>query len=87
MPVTIMEALSNGLPIITTRVGGIPEIINDTNGILVPEKDSNALRNAIKGIISCKDDNVILRNNAMRSSVNYDWEHIAKKYERILATI
>ena len=33
MPVAIMEALSNGLPIIATRVGGIPEIINDTNGI------------------------------------------------------
>lgn len=87
MPVAIMEALSNGLPIIATRVGGIPEIINDTNGILVPEKDSHALGNAIKEIISCKEDNVTLRNNAMRSSVNYDWKNIAKKYERILAAI
>ncbi len=88
MPVTIMEALSSGLPIIATCVGGIREIvINGVNGILVPEKDSNALRNAIEKIIFCKEIKTTLQKNALESSINYDWKNIVKEYEKILATI
>lgn len=35
VPVSIMEAISCGLPVIATRVGGNPEIVNDSNGIIV----------------------------------------------------
>ncbi|MFQ5328521.1 MAG: glycosyltransferase [Thermodesulfobacteriota bacterium] len=36
IPVAIMEAQSCGVPVISTAVGGIPEIVNDNNGILLP---------------------------------------------------
>ena len=47
MPVVIAEAFSCGLPVIATHVGGIPEIVNETNGILVNAKDEETLFNAI----------------------------------------
>jgi colanic acid/amylovoran biosynthesis glycosyltransferase len=37
MPVAIMEAFSAGIPVMATAVGGVPEMVNDTNGILVDE--------------------------------------------------
>lgn len=37
IPVSIMEALSAGIPVLATKVGGTPEIVNDTNGFLVEE--------------------------------------------------
>ncbi|HEX7050667.1 MAG TPA: glycosyltransferase [Longimicrobiales bacterium] len=37
VPVSIMEAQSCGIPVIATAVGGTPEIVNDDNGILLPE--------------------------------------------------
>jgi glycosyltransferase involved in cell wall biosynthesis len=37
IPVSVMEALSFGIPVIATAVGGTPEIVNDTNGLLLPE--------------------------------------------------
>ncbi len=40
MPVSIMEALSFGIPIIATSVGGIPEFINDSNGYLLSKNPS-----------------------------------------------
>ena len=48
---SILDALSVGLPVIATRTGGIPEIIDhDMNGILVPPRDSQALADAITGL-------------------------------------
>lgn len=48
IPVVLMEAISYGLPIISTNISGIPEIcINNYNGFLVPERNTEALTEAI----------------------------------------
>jgi glycosyltransferase involved in cell wall biosynthesis len=40
---TILEAMAAGLPVVATRVGGTPEIVDDTCGRLVPARDAEAL--------------------------------------------
>lgn len=53
LPVAIIEAMSVGLPIVATNVGGIPEMIeNDKTGILVSPQDSEELANAIIYLLS-----------------------------------
>ncbi len=47
MPCVIAEALCCGLPVISTNVGGIPEIITKENGILINAEDEEALTTAI----------------------------------------
>lgn len=48
LPYTIMEAVAAGLPVVATRVGGIPDIItHGENGILVTPADHNALGEAL----------------------------------------
>jgi glycosyltransferase involved in cell wall biosynthesis len=55
-----MEAMACGLPVITTPVSGIPEIIHDGhNGTLVPPNDAEALADAIQRISS---DSILARN-------------------------
>lgn len=48
LPVVILEALACGLPVVSTRVGGIDEILNESNGILVPPDDTQALAEAME---------------------------------------
>ena len=43
----VIEALSCGIPVVATRVGIVPEVINEINGIIVPAGDETALENAI----------------------------------------
>ncbi len=50
-PCVLLEALCCGLPVISTRVGGIPDIVNDSNGILVESEDIDALVLAMKTMI------------------------------------
>lgn len=46
-PNVVVEALGCGRPIVATQVGGIPELVNERNGILVPPRDVGALAKAL----------------------------------------
>jgi colanic acid/amylovoran biosynthesis glycosyltransferase len=51
IPVSLMEAMSRGIPVVSTLTGGIPELLGDGAGILVPAKDSAALANALADLL------------------------------------
>jgi glycosyltransferase involved in cell wall biosynthesis len=46
-PVVINESFALGIPVIATKVGGIPEYINDTNGRLLEAGDQEGLENLL----------------------------------------
>ena len=51
VPVVLMEAMAAARPVITTRIAGVPELVeNGKAGILVPAGDTDALRDAIDGL-------------------------------------
>jgi glycosyltransferase involved in cell wall biosynthesis len=53
--VAVIEALAAGLPVIASRVGGIPELIEDhKTGILIPPKDVTSLVAALSSLLSHK---------------------------------
>ena len=51
-PVSIMEAMLSGLPIIATNHGGIPDIVSEDRGILTEEKDTLAMATAMEDCIN-----------------------------------
>lgn len=56
LPVSILEAMSYGLPIISTPIGGIPEIVKDgQNGFLVTPGDIDQISNALSRFISAPE--------------------------------
>ena len=54
IPVALIEAMSYGLPVIGTRVGGTPELLRDEAGILVEAEDAAELSAAIRRILTDK---------------------------------
>ena len=54
-PTAIMEAMAMKVPVISTTVAGIPEIISDASGFVIPEKDTASLTAAIKKVKQMSD--------------------------------
>jgi glycosyltransferase involved in cell wall biosynthesis len=66
LPVSIMEALSFGIPVIATDVGGTSELVNENNGQLIPANfDINELAYSIECMLKLDPlDLELLRKNA-----------------------
>ena len=83
-PIAIMEALCVGLPVVATRVGGIPdEVTNDVEGLLVPPRDPAALLAALLRIVDDTDLRARLAGAAERSGQGFD---IRLAVDRVEAT-
>lgn len=68
LPYVILEAMQAKLPIIATRVGGVPEIIeNNVNGLLINPADSSEITDSIKRIINNPELRKNLSENAFRT--------------------
>jgi glycosyltransferase involved in cell wall biosynthesis len=77
-PCVISEAHCCGLPVIATAVGGIPEMVNASNGMLVNPRDEKALADAMKDMIENYqrfDRNQIARN----ASAIYSYEAVGSQ--------
>ena len=52
VPVVLMEAMTTGLPVVTTHIAGIPELVEDgVSGYLVPPGDSASLTSRVEALL------------------------------------
>jgi len=70
--VVLLEAFACGLPVVSTNVGGIPEIVNESNGILVPPQDPEQLAAAMQAMLQTYQnyDAVTLRDSIIKKFSN-----------------
>ena len=80
LPVSIVEALACGLPVISTRVAGIPEVVqHERNGLLVGEGDALDLADALQRVMHEPALHDRLRDNARTSVVSvFDTERTSR---------
>ena len=83
IPMTVIEAMGTGLPIIASNVGGIPDMIsNNFNGLLC-EPTAESIYENIKKLITDKNLRATIGNNAADSASNFSSQTMARKYFEI----
>ena len=88
-PISILEAMTTGLPVVASDVGGVKEMVVDNEtGILVPSKDVDALANALLKIIESPDMRERMgKMGRKRVEEFYSFDNMIKKYEKLYISL
>lgn len=81
-PLTVLEALVAGLPIVATNVGGIPEVVKDgKNGLLIAPNNREALADAILQVL--KNPQKYSQNTPKSDYRKYSWDVISNETKKV----
>jgi len=84
----VAEALAHGLPVVSTTVGAIPELVGSDAGVLVPVGDVQGLANAIAKVLDSSDFRRRLGDGAVRVRDRlHSWETASKKMADVLTRV
>lgn len=84
-PRSLIEAMANGLCVVSTNVGGIPYILeHERQGLLVPPDDPEAMANSIKRILTEPGLAERLSISAHARAKQFDWSYILPQWQDLL---
>lgn len=85
LPMALLEAMAHSLPCIATAVGGIPELLENGTGIVVPPKDPQRLAQAMTRLIDDLDlRSTLARCGREKAESEFDLEQIADRYLELM---
>lgn len=88
LPNVLLEAMALGVPVVATRVAGIPDLIEDgVSGLLVDPGDPEQLRNAIRRILSDKTLAKSLSEGGRKKAENHSWDRVIPNLEFVLESV
>lgn len=81
---TLLEAMATGKAVIGSRVGGVPEVIEDgRNGVLVPPRDPEGLAGAIRALYADDEGRQRMGAAGRRSAETMSWKTVARRVESL----
>jgi len=87
MPMTVIEAMGTGLPIVASRVGGVPDMVTDgESGLLIPPT-AEALAQAIERLVKDEALRERLGTQARQEARRFSIEAMAQGYEALYARL
>jgi glycosyltransferase involved in cell wall biosynthesis len=84
LPFTLLEAMALGKPIVATRVGGVPEVLEEgRSGRLVPRDDPAALASAIATVLDAPDAAAMGARGRARVETSFTLDGMVRAVERV----
>lgn len=84
-PVSLIEAMALGMPIVSTNVGGIPYLINDKeDGLLVQPNSKEDMIQSIGNLVNSPEMVENLSKNARKKATTFDWEVVRNQWKSLL---
>jgi len=84
-PVSIMEAMALGMPVVTTKVGGIPYLFEDgKEGIMLEEQEAKVMATAILDLVNSPQKVENLSLAARRKAESWNWDVIRQLWINVL---
>ena len=86
--IVFAEAMAVGLPVVATKVGGVPYVVkNNTTGLLSEYGDVTSFANNIITLLDDRDVYDAFESAAKKEALNYTWQNIAKQVVQLYKEI
>jgi len=83
-PISVIEALALGLPVVSTCVGGIPYLLSDEeDALLVEKQNEDAMVSAIDRLLSDSKLAINLSQNGRKKAESFDWYNVKTKWQNL----
>ena len=83
-PVSVMEAMALGMPVISTNAGGVPHLIDHgVNGMLIPINSTDQMVGAIEKLLNDQQIATSMSTEARKAASQWDWEIVAKQWRQL----
>ena len=83
VPMSLIEAMGTGLPIIATNVGGIPDMLNNSGEALIIDKDEEALVKALNRMTDISLREILGQNALERARKDFSVKKMAEEYMKL----
>lgn len=84
-PISILEAMALGLPIVSTDVGGMPFLLeHGKDGLLSPDGDINTMVSHIEHLLDSTELVLSISRNARQKAESFDWKVVEKQWLELL---
>jgi len=84
----VLEAMACGLPVVTTPIGGMADVIEDgVTGVFAPLRDSYALAEAALGLLADEQRRRKMGARARERAQAFTWAKVADQHESLYQTL
>jgi glycosyltransferase involved in cell wall biosynthesis len=88
MPVAVLEACAMGLPVVSTKVGGVPDLLEDgRTGLLTPDDDAAAMADAIVRLLQDRELSGRLSRNGRQLAESCSWDAVKPLWDSVFGQV